>query len=194
METNDFRTYRLLSEIDKSPPPSQRELAQKLNISLGLVNAFIKRLARKGYFKITTIPKNRVKYILTPTGAAEKARLTYEYIHHSFRFYRNTRRKLKALFSELEHRNETRIVFYGVSELAEIAYVTLQETKLDLIAVADEKHSGVFFLNQLVISPDELFKEDFNAVLVTMVDPTNRTKKPDSLNAVSVYRFENLLM
>ena len=77
MDNQDIRTLKLLEEIENGHVPSQRDLAKTLNVSLGLVNSFIKRLAHKGYFKITTIPKNRVKYILTPKGAAEKARLTY---------------------------------------------------------------------------------------------------------------------
>ena len=72
MENQDIRTLKLLEEIDNDRTPTQRDLSKKLNISLGLVNLFIKRLGKKGYFKIKTIPKNRVKYILTPKGAAEK--------------------------------------------------------------------------------------------------------------------------
>ncbi|MBW2133565.1 MAG: winged helix-turn-helix transcriptional regulator [Deltaproteobacteria bacterium] len=76
MDHRDLRTLKLLEEIEHNHAPSQRDLAKKLNISLGLVNAFVKRLAHKGYFKISTIPKNRVMYILTPKGMAEKTRLT----------------------------------------------------------------------------------------------------------------------
>ena len=53
MDQDELRTLKLLEAVDASQPPTQRELARDLNISLGLVNAFIKRLAKKGYFKIT---------------------------------------------------------------------------------------------------------------------------------------------
>ncbi len=94
MDNQDLRTLKILEEIEKDKDPSQRYLAGKLNISLGLVNSFIKRLAQKGLFKIKNIPKNRVKYILTPKGAAEKTRLTYQYIQYSFQFYKSARQKL----------------------------------------------------------------------------------------------------
>ena len=86
MNKIDIRTLKILEEIENDHTPSQRDLSKKLNISLGLVNSFVKRLVQKGYLKITTIPKNRVKYILTPKGAAEKTRLTYQYIQHSLAF------------------------------------------------------------------------------------------------------------
>jgi DNA-binding Lrp family transcriptional regulator len=56
MDAQDIRTLKILQELDTKSTPSQRYLSEKLNISLGLVNLFVKRLAQKGYFKITTIP------------------------------------------------------------------------------------------------------------------------------------------
>jgi len=51
MDHKDIRTLKLLEEIEENHVQSQRELAKKLNISLGLVNSFIKRLAHKGFFQ-----------------------------------------------------------------------------------------------------------------------------------------------
>jgi DNA-binding MarR family transcriptional regulator len=183
MEINDIRTYRLLKEIEKSQSLSQRELARKLNISLGLVNAFIKRLTKKGYFKISTIPKNRVKYILTPKGAAEKARLTYEYIQYSFRYYRDARSKLKKIFSKLDHQRKKQIVIFGVGELAEIAFITLQETQLELIAVVDENAASDSFFNHPVLPPQALASLSYDYVLMTMIETSDKKKEIiESLN------------
>jgi len=101
MNNNELRTLKILEEIEKDYAPSQRELARQLNISLGLANSFIKRFVQKGYFKVKNIPKNRVKYILTPKGMAEKTRLTYRYIQYSFEFYKRSRQELRRMFSNL---------------------------------------------------------------------------------------------
>src|SRR5210317_2428486 len=118
MDQDELRTLKLLEAVDSREPPTQRELARDLNISLGLVNSFIKRLAKKGYFKIGHLPKNRVRYILTPRGIAEKSRLTYEYIQYSFKFYKDARQKLRDLYAELETQGVRCIVFYGAGDLA----------------------------------------------------------------------------
>ena len=102
MDQDKLRTLKLLEAIESGERTTQRELAQDLNISLGLVNAFMKRLAKKGYCKITTVPKNRVKYFLTPKGFREKSHLTYEYIRYSIGFYREIREILLALFERLQ--------------------------------------------------------------------------------------------
>lgn len=127
MDPIDLRTLRILEKVDNDGAPSQRDLARDLNISLGLVNSFIKRLAKKGYFKMGHLPKNRVRYILTPRGVAEKSRLTYEYIQYSFKFYKIARQRLRDLYAGLETQGVRRIVFYGAGDLAEIAYLILQQ-------------------------------------------------------------------
>jgi len=169
MENQDIRTLKLLEEIDNDRTPTQRDLSKKLNISLGLVNLFIKRLGKKGYFKIKTIPKNRVKYILTPKGAAEKSRLTYKYIQFSFDFYKKARRELQTFFNDLMNQGVTRIAFWGASDLAEIAYISLQETAISLVAVVDDEKIGNTFLGFEIQNSKMLNSIGFDRILVTSI-------------------------
>ena len=157
--------------------PSQRHLSRKLDVSLGLVNSFVKRLAQKGYFKVTHIPKNRVKYILTPKGAAEKTRLTYEYIRLSFTFYKNARRKIRLLFNKLERDGVQRLAFYGVSDLAEIAYLSLLETNIELAAVVDAKNATERFIGYKVSPPNLLPTLYFDKILITATDAVAEIEK-----------------
>ena len=156
MDPKDIRTLKILEEIDQDQAPSQRDLATTLNVSLGLVNSFIKRLAKKGYFKVTTIPANRGRYILTLKGAAEKTRLTYEYIQQSFHFYKDIRKQLTTIFKQFEKQKIYKIVFFGVSELTEIAYISLQETDIELVGIVDQICAGDHFLGFRVNSPINL--------------------------------------
>ena len=150
--------------------PSQRDLAGDLNISLGLVNSFIKRLVKKGFVKITTIPKKRIKYILTPRGAAEKTRLTYLYIQHSFKFYKEARHRLRNLYGELEKQGISRIAFYGAGDLAEIAYISLQETSIQLVAIIDDAKMGTRFLKFAVADPERLHHIAYDRILITAIN------------------------
>jgi DNA-binding MarR family transcriptional regulator len=167
MDKKDIRTLKILEEIDNDHTPSQRDLSKKLNISLGLVNSFVKRLANKGYFKINNIPKNRVKYILTPKGAAEKARLTYQYIQYSLEFYRNARGNLHKLFEYLITQGVRRVVLYGTGDFAEIAFISLQETSIQMLAIVDDNKIGEKFLGGVVKDPATLNSLSFDRVLVT---------------------------
>jgi DNA-binding MarR family transcriptional regulator len=178
MDKTDIRTLKILEEIDNDHTPSQRDLSKKLNMSLGLVNSFVKRLANKGYFKINNIPKNRVKYILTPKGAAEKTRLTYQYIQYSFEFYRNARKQLHKLFKHLMAQGVRRVVFYGTGDFAEIAFISLQETSIQMLAVVDDNNMGEKFLGGIVKDPDVLYSLSFDRILITsMISKDNVLEK-----------------
>ena len=170
MDQDKLRTLKLLEAIDSSEPPTQRELARDLNISLGLVNAFIKRLAKKGYFKISTIPKKRAKYLLTPKGALEKSRLTYEYIRYSVGFYREIREMLVTLFARLEKEGVEKIALYGCGEVAELAHLFLQNTSIKLGGVFDQKPDGKKFFGHTVKSCEQLANDGYEYVLLTQTE------------------------
>jgi len=170
MDPQEIRTLKILEKVDNDHTPSQRDLARELNISLGLVNSFIKRLVKKGFVKIAAIPKQRIKYILTPHGAAEKSRLTYLYIQHSYKFYKRARQKLRDLYVELENQGITRIVFYGAGDLAEIAYISLQETAVQLVAIVDDEKVGTRLMKIPVTDPAHLDPVTYDRVLVTTIN------------------------
>jgi len=172
MDYIDLRTLKILEKVANDSNPSQRDLARDLNISLGLVNSFIKRLAKKGYFKIGHLPKNRVRYILTPRGVTEKSRLTYEYIRHSFKFYRETRQMLRDLYAELETQGVRRIVFCGAGDLAEIAYLSLQQSCIELVAVVDDGKAGNNFMEFTIVHTDRIESLWFDRILITSVNST----------------------
>ena len=167
METQDLRTLKILEKVDNGYSPSQRDLARELNISLGLVNSFIKRLALKGYVKVTTIPRRRIQYILTPKGMAEKSRLTYRYIQSSYQYYRQARQKLQELFRGLETQGVQSVVFHGASDLAEIAFLSLQETGIGLVAVVDDRKPCKKLLGHEIIDSRELARVSFDRIVIT---------------------------
>ena len=170
MDAKQIRTLKLLEEIDKDSTLSQRDLAKAMNISLGSVNLFIKRLVKKGYFKIATIPKNRAKYILTPKGLAEKTRLTYEFIQYSFEFYRKAKQRLQVLLKALEEQNVKRVVLYGANDLAEITFISLQEIPIDIVAVVDDTKAGHTFFGSPILESADLTSISFDRILITQTD------------------------
>jgi hypothetical protein len=116
-----------------------------------------------------------VRYILTPKGAAEKTRLTYEYIQYSLFFFKEARKKLKTIFTLFEKEGVQRIAFYGAGELAEIAYISLQGSEMPLVAVFDEKRDGKYFFGQRIMAIDELPHATFDKILVTTTADADRT-------------------
>ena len=76
MPSHDHHTRRILTQIEAEDKISQRSLAKELGIALGLTNLLIRRIVKKGWVKVINVRPNRVRYLITPTGIAEKARIT----------------------------------------------------------------------------------------------------------------------
>jgi len=172
MDPQDIRTLKILEAIDCQDTPSQRAMAQSLNVSLGLVNSFVRRLAKKGYFKITHLPRNRIRYILTPKGAAEKSRLTYTYIQLSLHFYKDARRRFRELLTNIECQGVRMVAFFGAGDLAEIGCLSIQETALELVAIADPIRSGEELLGRTVSVPEALQDSTVEKIIITSIDYT----------------------
>jgi DNA-binding MarR family transcriptional regulator len=151
LDTHDQHTHRLLSEIEAGSHLSQRSLARNLGIALGLTNLLLRRLVRKGWVRMIHIRPNRVTYLLTPTGIAEKARMSRDSLKYSLRFYSEARQRVGARFASLSNdwppggSAEKRIVFFGTGEIAEVGYVCLQETDLQLVGAIDDQGRKRFF-------------------------------------------------
>jgi DNA-binding MarR family transcriptional regulator len=136
---DSHKTFLLLSEIEKEEKLSQRELANRLGIALGLVNSYMKNLVTKGFVRVKAFPRNRYSYLLTPRGFAEKSRLAYQHMNYFTSLYTATRQDYLELFLSLEDKGIEEIAFCGVDEVAEIAYLSLQETKLRLELIMDDE-------------------------------------------------------
>jgi len=148
MDTEARRHLRLLEAVAQDSRVTQRGLATKLGIALGLTNIYLKRLARKGYIKCVNVQSNRLSYLITPRGIAEKARLTYEFIDYSLHLYGEVRQHLRATLHECAASGR-RVAIFGRGEAAEIAYLSLKEFRLEPIAIFDEE-AGPEFLGMPV--------------------------------------------
>lgn len=103
METSPdtTRELTLLEHIEKDPDITQASLASQLGVAVGTVNWHIKRLVSKGYVKVKRAQRKKLRYIITPSGVALRAKLTVEYVERSFELYRRTRKDVADLLREV---------------------------------------------------------------------------------------------
>ncbi len=164
-----YRSFLLMEEISREEPVTQRELSRRLDIALGLVNSYLKNLVAKGYVRIKAFPKNRYAYILTPQGIAEKSRLAYQHLSYFTNLYTVARQDYLKLFQSLKAEGVTQVVFCGVDEVAEIAYLSLREAELELTAVMDDAVAGEkFFGMPLVPLRVDLLLRDSTVVITSL--------------------------
>lgn len=139
-------TLDLLDAVENGTPVSQRGLAERLGVALGLTNALLKRCGRKGLLKFREAPGRRFAYYITPKGFAEKTRLTAEYLTGSLHFFSRAREEYAEAVDYCRSRGWANIAFYGTGELSEIALLAMQEAGLKPVAIIDPtRNNDTFF-------------------------------------------------
>ncbi len=160
------RSLQILTELAGNDSLTQRDLSRRLGIALGLVNSYIKNLMSKGFITDKAIPPRRYAYFLTPKGFAEKAHLTYNLLQDYTRIYREARTNFKLLFAGLEAEGARTVIFAGADEVAEIAFLTLQETALELAGVVDEEKAGETFFGRHIEPINSVHSLNYDRIVV----------------------------
>lgn len=88
-----------------SPAVSQRILARELGLSLGKTNFLLRALLAKGLMKVENFRRSDNKlaylYLLTPSGAVEKAKLTQSYLQRKEAEYARLQEEIAQLRAEV---------------------------------------------------------------------------------------------
>lgn len=103
---SDETRYELIRLLEANPEMSQREVARALGISLGKANYCLRALTQKGLVKVRNFKNSRnrssYKYLLTPRGIDEKAKLTLRFLGLKMREYESLRIEIERLRKEAE--------------------------------------------------------------------------------------------
>ena len=175
MHVAEQRVLQVLEAVTQNSRITQRLLSTKLGIALGLTNMYLRRLTRKGYIKCVNIRPNRLRYLITPHGIAEKARLTYEFMGYSLRLYRHVRSHLKTVLEQIPSSGASRIAIHGTAEAAELAYLSLKELGFEPVLVLN---GGVQpqeeFLGMKVHGLDRALLSMFDRLIVATFEQPGR--------------------
>ena len=187
-----MRDLQLMEEIEKNPKISQRELSNKFGIALGVTNACIKKMARRGLIKLKGIPPRRIAYYLTPKGFAEKANLTLRFFSYNIRHYSEMKKQISKKLTEMQESGVKRIVFCGVSDEMEVAYITLYGLDMNLVGIVDEeKNWDKKVFGYKVIGLREAKDLNPDAILITsMRDPSpyvNNLMKQRDWDSIKIF-------
>ena len=155
-----------LHAIERGEVLTQMTLRKRIGISVGLVNALVKRGIRSGYVKARRAPFKRFAYCLTPRGFSEKSRLVATYLENSLAFFRGARNEYTDIFARARADGRSRLVLMGGGELAEIAVLAAWGEGLTLLALLDsetnrDQHYGL----QVIRALEEI--GPFDAVVIT---------------------------
>ena len=163
---NSWRDLQVMGEIEANSCVSQRTIANRLGIALGLTNTIVRKLVHKGWVTTSKLPANRLAYYLTPGGFAEKTRLVIKHIKNTASFFYNVRAIINEKLGELKDKQGiTTVAIFGTGVLAEAVYLSIKELELELVGIYDLSNTPKHWMGMKVMQPDGPIRAD--AIVVT---------------------------
>lgn len=152
MSQHELKT---LLEIKDDPSLSQRSLAHKLNISLGLTNAILQNLIHRGWVKPQKMTGRKILYLITPKGMVQATNFIYDRVRETQHYYQYAKDLLTTHFTNLYDKGVRRAVIYGTGQLAEIAYLSLLDSPLKMHSIlTDDSFKKKFLGHEVLTLPD----------------------------------------
>ena len=158
-----------LTAIERGEVVTQMTLKQRIGVSVGLINALLKRAVNKGYVKVRRAPYKRYAYYLTPQGFSEKSRLVAMYLESSIDFLRQARAQYADVFETSLRHGKNRFALAGAGELAEIAVLSTLGLDIKGLVILDSATERSEVSSVRVVR--NLDGHDIDAIVIT--DTTN---------------------
>jgi EPS-associated MarR family transcriptional regulator len=103
--SSENQHLQLLKLLQTHPHLNQRELAEKMGVSLGKVNYCMRALIEKGLVKLENFrqaeSKRKYAYLLTPAGIAEKSAITARFMRSKVEEYERLKAEIELLRQEM---------------------------------------------------------------------------------------------
>ncbi|MBF8436518.1 winged helix-turn-helix transcriptional regulator [Halanaerobiaceae bacterium Z-7014] len=134
MQEQEYTILEALKELDS---PSQRQLAEETDLSLGKVNAIIKRLVSRGLLQVERLNTRHFKYILTPGGLKELTTRSLNYIKKSYQAVQQLSKVIRAHALKAREAGWQLYLYGPDDEIGELAQNILSEEGIDYTRPAE---------------------------------------------------------
>lgn len=173
-----LRELRALEEIERNPRISQRQLAGELGVALGVANACVQTLARKGLLKIRGDSNRSLSYHLTKEGVLRKAALAVEWTNNTIGDYVQAKASLREKLSGIAALGVERVVILGATEAAELVALIAPQVGVAVVAAVpvEGKRIADVLAGVPVLEPADVDTAAVDAFITTVSDV-----RPESL-------------
>ena len=148
IDTEYIILENIYNSSEQQLPLRQRDLAQIAGASLGMTNSILKRLAQKGWITVKKLNSRNIQYAITFEGMNEIIRRSYRYFKRTIKnvvFYKDI---LEDLVNRAKHRNISKVVLVGSSDLDFIVEHACRHCGLYFFRIPEEEKTGKSPLNE----------------------------------------------
>lgn len=159
----DLATLQVISEtLKEDPQVSQRTLAKKANISLGMMNAILGRFVERGWIMLSNVNGRKLAYAVTPEGISELTKRGKSFALRTFKLANVYSETFCKKFLEAKAVGKTKVILYGESYIKFIIKYACNEVGLDF----EEKETTAKVLAEEVCLAGELNDDEIQQKLI----------------------------
>ncbi|MFP4444521.1 MAG: winged helix-turn-helix transcriptional regulator [Spirochaetia bacterium] len=114
-ELEILETIHAADREDK--PVVQRDLAHIVGVSLGMTNAILKRLVKKGLLTIRKVNNRNIHYAVSPEGMKALSEKSYRYFKRTIKNVVYYKEKIERIIEDAKEEGFEKVVLVGESDL-----------------------------------------------------------------------------
>ena len=115
MNTDVATLQTIADTLKEDPLASQRVLAENAGMSIGLMNAVIKRFVERGWIMLSNVNLRKISYVLTSEGIAELTARSQNFARRTFELANKYNQQLCELVAQTKKSGKNKVILYGQS-------------------------------------------------------------------------------
>ena len=166
------KEWLILTMLANEDNITQRKIANKLGLSVAMVNTYLEKYQNKGYINMENISTKNVIYSITNKGDDRRRYLNILYLESVLKVYNEAKGECFKVFKKIIDHGYKNILLYGAGEVAEILLSVLnneKEKQFRIVGIIDDDENkiGTYLLKKPIIDIGSIKKFDFDAILIS---------------------------
>ena len=131
---NDVATLQNIADTLKEDPlASQRVLAENAGMSIGLMNAVLKRFAERGWIMLTNVNLRKLSYAITPAGISELTKRSRTFAKRTFALANEYNSTICSVVEKAVSEGKKGVILYGTSYIKFLLEYACQNVNVSLV-------------------------------------------------------------
>jgi predicted transcriptional regulator len=150
--------FNILKRIATKSEITQAELAQRCDLSVAMVNNYMKELCNSGLLEYRRKSSKSISYHLTDGGREAAEAIQRELLQELVRLYAAAKERVRKLILSPTDGKLHRIVLYGTGDLAELVFHALESADVSMVGVCDDDPAviGHEWCGREVLNPSQI--------------------------------------
>jgi predicted transcriptional regulator len=167
--------HQILKNLATNANLTQAELGRRCDLSVAMVNNYMKELCRSGLLQYNRKSSKSVSYHLTEKGRRLVSNVEAELLQIVVDTFESGKERFRERILSQSPGVLRRVVLFGSGDLAQLVYLALESTNITVIGICndDSTQIGRDCCGRKVLDPSHIPYMDPDAVIIACADREN---------------------